>query len=149
MRAVLSRLVFVLSLVALVAPFSSQLAYAGDSDDDGGAAEAPAAGLSVTEIAFSLALKDRQPEERATSFKIGEKIYGWAELSNLGSETSIEMVWKRDGQENWRTTLTVGNGKTWRTWSKKKFRKGDAGSWTVEVVSGGQVLKSANFTVTE
>lgn len=141
MRSLILRLFVALSLAVAAAPVTA-------SAQDDASAES-AADLNVNDLAFALTLEERQPVDRATTFKVGEKIYGWVELANSGAETAIEMVWKRDGSESWRTTLSVGRGKTWRTWARKKFRKGDAGTWTVEIVADDKVLKSATFTVSE
>lgn len=117
-------------------------------EPEGATAIAP--DLQVTDSALTSAVVDRMPSDRKTSWKIGEdtRLIGWFELKNPGTSVELELVWKKDGKENWRFPTNVGSGKNWRTWAEKRIGKRDAGRWTVELVdSNGHVYSSLEYTV--
>ncbi len=106
--------------------------------------------LEVVDSAVTPAVEDRLPTERRTTWKIGEdtRLIGWFELKNPSSAVDLELVWKKDGKENWRFPTNVGVGKNWKTWAEKRIGKRDAGSWTVELVdSNGYVYSKLSYTV--
>lgn len=113
-------------------------------------ASAIAPDLIVTDAAVTDSIVDRMPNERKTTWKIGEdaRLVGWFEFKNPESAVDLELVWKKDGKENWRFPTNVGKGKNWRTWAEKRIGKKDAGRWTVEVVdANGHVYKSIAYSV--
>ena len=115
-----------------------------------GGATAIAPDMVVTDSALTSEVVDRMPSDRKTTWKIGEdtRLIGWFELKNPGSKVDLELVWKKDGKENWRFPTSVGSGKNWRTWAEKRIGKRDAGQWTVELVdTNGYVYGALNYTV--
>lgn len=113
-------------------------------------ATAIAPDMEVTDSALTSEVVDRVPSDRKTSWKIGEdaRLIGWFELKNPGTKVDLELVWKKDGKENWRFPTSVGTGKNWRTWAEKRIGKRDAGQWTVELVdANGYVYGSLSYTV--
>ncbi len=121
---------------------------APEPEAEGATAIAP--DLVVADSAVTSAVVDRMPSDRKTSWKIGEdsRLIGWFELKNPGSAVDLELVWTKDGKENWRFPTNVGTGKNWRTWAEKRIGKRDAGSWKVELVdSNGHVYGSLSYTV--
>lgn len=106
--------------------------------------------LVVVDSAVTPAVEDRLPTERRTTWKIGEDAHliGWFELMNPSSAVDLELVWRKDGKENWRFPTNIGKGKNWRTWAEKRIGKRDAGSWTVELVdANGHVYSKLSYTV--
>jgi hypothetical protein len=106
--------------------------------------------LEVVDSALTPAVEDRLPTERRTTWKIGEdtRLIGWFELKNPSSPMDLELVWKKDGKENWRFPTNVGTGKNWKTWAEKRIGKRDAGAWTVELVdANGYVYSKLSYTV--
>ena len=116
----------------------------------GDAAEALVPELTVTDAAVTDAIVDRMPSTRKRAWKIGEdaRLIGWFEFKNPGKGVDLELVWKKNGNVNWRFPTNVGSGKNWRTWAEKRITKKDAGDWTVEVVdANGHVYHSVAYTV--
>jgi len=106
--------------------------------------------LEVVDSAVTPAVEDRLPTERRTTWKIGvdTRLIGWFELKNPSSAVDLELVWRKDGKENWRFPTNIGTGKNWRTWAEKRIGKRDAGAWTVELVdSNGYVYSKLSYTV--
>lgn len=106
--------------------------------------------ISVNDSAMTLAIEDRFPSERKTSFTIGAdpKVYAWFDFKNAGAKTPITLVWKKEGKEVWRIDTNVGTSKSWRTWAEKKIGKKDAGRWTVEAIDeGGYVYGTLSYEV--
>ncbi|MBI2537226.1 MAG: DUF2914 domain-containing protein [Gemmatimonadetes bacterium] len=55
-------------------------------------------------------------------------------------------MWYFGDQEVARVELSIG-GSPWRTWSSKTIPAEATGSWRVDIVANGNVLKSLAFTV--
>jgi len=113
-------------------------------------AQALAPDMIVADAAVTDAVVDRMPATRKTTWKIGEdaKLIGWFEFKNPTSAIDVELVWKKNGVENWRFPTSVGVGKNWRTWAEKRIGKKDAGRWTVEVVdANGHVYETVSYDV--
>lgn len=133
-----------------VAKPEPEVAQPEPTPEPAGGATALAPDMQVTDSALTSAVVDRVPSDRKTSWKIGEdsRLIGWFELKNPGSKVDLELVWKKDGKENWRFPTSVGTGKNWRTWAEKRIGKRDAGQWTVELVdANGYVYGSLSYTV--
>lgn len=121
-----------------------------DQPEPGSGAQALAPDLMVTDAAVTDAVVDRMPSARKTDWKIGEdtKLIGWFEFKNPGGKVDVDLVWKKNGVENWRFPTSVGTGKNWRTWAEKRITKKDAGKWQVDVVdANGHVYESVTYTV--
>lgn len=110
-----------------------------------------AEGLVLTESAICSGVEERLPTGKGETFATGTRVWTWLQFENAGDEAEIQMVWKKDGKSVFSTSVNIKRSKSWRTWSRKKMRKGkDVGAWTVDIVApGGKVLKTLNFTVTE
>lgn len=116
------------------------------------AVSAPAAHLPLTVLdgALAKAVEKRQPIDVGTSFEAGSGgLYAWVKVKNPGADTTITMVWKKDGATKLRASLPVGHSYVgWKTWSKRNIGKKDAGAWTVDVLDAdGNTLQTLAFTV--
>jgi len=109
-----------------------------------GGPEAP--GLSVGEMVFCAAIKDKAPEAVADTFP--SDIYGvycFTRIVGARDTTSIRHVWYRGAEKVGERRLAVRSS-PWRTWSSKEMREEWRGEWTVEVVaSDGRPLASKKF----
>ncbi|MCA9518774.1 MAG: DUF2914 domain-containing protein, partial [Myxococcales bacterium] len=105
--------------------------------------------VRVVEAALASDVVDREPVGAGTSFSLDEeKIWAWVKLENTGEPTSVTMVWRKGDEVAFRYELKVGQSKSWRTWSRKTVRKGDAGDWSVDVLDAdGALLKTLDFTL--
>jgi hypothetical protein len=92
---------------------------------------------------------NREPVDAGTTFPLSVgKLSCFAQVTGVEGSAKITHVWYLGDKERSRIDLTV-NGPTWRTFSTKAIRPGDAGSWRVDVVDpAGAVLKSVSFEVT-
>ena len=77
-----------------------------------------------------------------------DKVWVWLQLKNKGPATTVDLVWKKDGQRKWKVDLNVGHGRRWRTWARKSIHRVNVGAWTVEVHdAAGNVLDTLAFNV--
>lgn len=108
------------------------------------------ANFGLVSLAVATGLEDRQPTGVGSNFGLSDGVLtGWAEVRNKDVETQITMVWRKDGQEKSRTPVKVGVSPGWRTWTRKRLGKRDAGAWELEVVgASGDSLGKLAFTVT-
>jgi|GEM_PF-6923042 len=107
----------------------------------------PAVTLGAHAIAPSIV--ERSPVAAAGEFdaSVGA-LYAWVQVKNLGAETTISMVWKKDGKTRLTVELPVGHSSAWKTWSKKGISVKDAGAWTVEVLDAdGTLVETLAFNV--
>lgn len=105
--------------------------------------------LKVIEHAVALKVEKRTPQGVAEAFKpeVGA-LYAWVKVRNMGADSSITMVWKKDGAQKLQATLPVGHAWGWKTWSKKGITAKDAGAWTIEVLdSEKNLIDTIAFTV--
>jgi len=109
----------------------------------------PGGQLQVTTAAVCGDVVNREPVDAGTTFPLSVgKLSCFTKIIGVEGSGKIAHVWYLGDQERFRIDLTV-NGPTWRTYSTKAIRPGDAGSWRVDVVdSAGAVLKSVPFEVT-
>jgi hypothetical protein len=111
---------------------------------------AQAAGqLQVATTAVCRDVVNREPVDAGTTFPLSVgKLSCFTKIIGVEGSGKIAHVWYLGDKERFRVDLTV-SGPTWRTFSTKAIRPGDAGSWRVDVVdSAGAVLKSIPFEVT-
>ena len=88
-------------------------------------------------------VEKREPVGEATEFAPKDKVFAWCEITG-GEGTSVKHVWKRDGKEEWATTLAIGS-KRWVTNSRRTVK---AGSYVVEILGAdGTKLTEVAFTV--
>ena len=111
----------------------------------GGAASASS--LNLVELVVARNVTDREPEGAAERFPADAgTLWAFARISNAATPTPVSMVWKREGKERARLTVTVGKSRRWRTWTRKRVLPRDAGHWTVELVAAdGRVLGTTSF----
>jgi len=108
----------------------------------------PAGQLQVTG-AVCREVVNREPVDAGTQFPVSVgKVSCFTKVEGAQPPTKITHVWYQGDNERDRIDLTV-NGATWRTYSTKTIRVGDAGSWHVDVLdSAGSVVKTLPFEVT-
>ncbi len=105
--------------------------------------------LTLVGSAIALGVDKRTPVDEGDTFDadVGA-LYAWVKVRNLGEDTTITMVWKKDGKQRLAVSLPVGHSYGWKTWSKKKIGAKDAGVWTVEVLDAeGLLVGSVGFEV--
>ena len=105
--------------------------------------------LHLRRAVLATSIEERTPKGIAKHFDLDVgTVFAFVEVANPGDPTALTMVWKKDGVEKSRIDLTLGHGKGWRTWSKKRIGKKDAGEWTVDVLlDNGVALKRLAFRV--
>ena len=105
--------------------------------------------FKVVDGAIALHVVERNPDGTSDAFKpsVGA-LYAWVKVRNTGEDSTITMVWKKEGKTKMRVTLPVGHSWGWKTWSKKGIGDKDAGHWTIEVLDAQeQLLETLAFTV--
>lgn len=107
------------------------------------------AGPRVLELKACEGVEGREPVGCGERFTAQEdRVWVWTSVANQGEPTTVEMVWKKDGQERQRMSLEVGRSPGWRTWGYHTMRRGDVGAWTVEVLDAqGALLGATSFEV--
>ena len=105
--------------------------------------------LQVATAAICRDVVNREPVDAGTTFPLSVgKLSCFTKITGVEGSGKITHVWYLGDNERSRVDLTV-NGPTWRSFSTKAIRPGDAGSWHVDVVDpAGVVLKSVPFEVT-
>jgi hypothetical protein len=105
--------------------------------------------LQVAAAAVCREVVNREPVDSGTQFPVSVgKVSCFTKVEGAQPPTKITHVWYQGDNERDRIDLTV-NGATWRTYSTKTIRVGDAGSWHVDVLdSAGSVVKTLQFEVT-
>ena len=108
----------------------------------------PAGQLQVTG-AVCREVVNREPVDSGTQFPVSVgKLCCFTKVEGAQPPTKVTHVWYLGDKERDRIDLTV-NGATWRTFSTKTIRAGDAGSWHVDVLdAAGSVVKTLEFEVT-
>jgi hypothetical protein len=105
--------------------------------------------LTLVGAAIAKGVERRDPIDEGDSFDpaVGA-LYAWVKVRNLGEDTTITMVWKRDGKTKLAVSLPVGHSYGWKTWSKKRIAPREVGLWTVEVLDAeGLLVGSVGFEV--
>jgi Protein of unknown function (DUF2914) len=114
----------------------------------GSVTQADAQGLTTEQTVICKSVVNRVPVGAGKSFttSVG-KIYCFTKIVGANHPTEITHVWYLDDTERDRVTLTVG-GSPWRTYSSKRLRPSDVGSWHVDVLdAGGNMLDRVVFDV--
>lgn len=110
-------------------------------------AAAQASGPTVDEGGVGTGVVDRALQGMAESFPATvATLYCFTRIGHTEAGVTVEHVWYFNDQEVARKELTVG-GSPWRTWSSKVIPAEATGSWRVDVLAGGNVIKSFAFTV--
>ena len=105
--------------------------------------DAPAA-----EVKVGLGIEKMDIKEPAETFTVdaGTKIYAWTRVTGCEG-SSVSVRFEKDGKAVFTKDLEVPNSPH-RTNAYRTFREGDAGTWTVKVVSkDGKDLGDATFKV--
>jgi hypothetical protein len=114
----------------------------------GSVTQADAQGLTVEQTVICKNVVNRVPVDAGNSFatSVG-KIFCLTKIVGANQPTEITHVWYFDSTERDRVTLAVG-GSPWRTYSSKRLRPSDVGSWHVDVLdAGGNMLDRVAFDV--
>jgi hypothetical protein len=105
--------------------------------------------MTLVGAAIATDVEGRTPIGEGDSFdsSVGS-LYAWVRVRNLGEDSTITMVWKKDGKDRLSVLLPVGHSYGWKTWSQKRISARDAGVWTVEVYDAeGLLVGSTGFEV--
>jgi hypothetical protein len=107
--------------------------------------------LRVLSATLARRVSNREPVGKTTVFEEGTgNVWAWARIENLGEESEVSFVWKREGEERGRIALKVGHSDGWRTYSRKLMAPEEAGRWTAEIVDvHGNVLETLPFQLGE
>ena len=104
---------------------------------------APALAAPTVEVKAAKGVQKHEPVDPGDTFAVKDTVWVWTHVKD-GSGTKIKHVWKRDGKEEWSTTLDIG-GKDWVTNSRRVVK---AGAYVVEVqAEDGTKLGEVAFTV--
>jgi hypothetical protein len=110
--------------------------------------QAEAQALTVEQSVICKNVVNRAPVDAGNSFTTSiDKIYCLTKIVGAKHPTAIIHVWYFDSTERDRVTLSVG-GSPWRTYSSKRLRPSDVGSWHVDVLdASGNMLDRVAFDV--
>ena len=109
---------------------------------------AEAQALTVEQAVICKKVVNRVPVDAGNRFATSiDKIYCFTKIVGAKHPTDIIHVWYFDDTERDRVTLSVG-GSPWRTYSSKRLRPSDVGSWHVDVLdASGAMLDRVAFDV--
>jgi hypothetical protein len=111
-------------------------------------AQAPKADAKPSaEVKVGTGVEKMEIQGESAAFKVaaGTKIYAWAKVAGA-AESTVTVVFSM-GERTSKMELKVPRS-PYRTNAYRTFRAGDAGSWTVKVLSAdGAELGKADFTV--
>lgn len=110
-------------------------------------AEAKAETKASAEVKVGTGVEKMEIQGESTSFKVpaGTKIYAWTKVAGAADST-VTVVFSK-GERSSKQELKVPHS-PYRTNAYRTFRAGDAGDWTVKVLSAdGAELGKADFTV--
>jgi hypothetical protein len=109
----------------------------------------PRSQLQIATATMCREVVNRAPVDSGTQFPVSVgKLFCFTKVEGAQPPTKITHVWYQGDTERDRIDLTV-NGPTWRTYSSKTIRAGDAGPWHVDVLdSAGTVVKTLQFEIT-
>jgi hypothetical protein len=104
-------------------------------------------GPVVIEAGVGTGVVDRQLQGPADSFPatVGT-LFCFTKIGETEAGATIEHVWYHSDVEVGRKQLNIG-GSPWRTWSSKIIPADATGDWRVDILAGGQVIKSVSFKV--
>jgi hypothetical protein len=149
-------LVFPLALIAQSAAKSAPASAAKPASAPKAAASAPMApasapmeGAAHADVQVGTGVENHAIVGGADHFSIaaGTKLWAWAQLSGMTPDSSVTVVWKREGTEVSRTELNVKSAR-YRTQAYRTFTPQNGGKWTVSFVGAdGAELGSAAFSV--
>ena len=106
-------------------------------------------GLKLVDQSTARSIADRKPVEPAVRFPadVGE-VVAFVNIANTGAPTQVQQRWTHGDKTRFEAKLNVGRAPGWRTWSRHRIGRGDAGAWTVTTVAAdGTVLGTLSFEV--
>jgi len=105
-------------------------------------------GLTVERAVICKNVVNRAPVDIGNRFPATvDRLYCFTKILGAEQPSRITHVWYFDGSERDRIGLAVG-GSPWRTYSSKRVRTVDVGSWHVDVLdAGGNILYRVTFEV--
>lgn len=104
----------------------------------------PALAADLQSIVTSRAVERGRPVDVRSRFRLRDaQMYVWLHVTDA---QTIELDWYRDDRFIIRNALTA-TGKDWRTWMRRRFRRGDAGAWRIDVRADGETIGSVEFAV--
>ncbi len=106
------------------------------------------AGVAVEAAAIATEIVERAPIDVGESFPYTtEKLYCYSKITGGEAGDYVEHRWYHGDTLMATVPLTIG-GSSWRTHSSKRIIRIWQGAWRVDIVHGGEVLKSLSFTIT-
>jgi len=101
----------------------------------------------VAEIGVGTSVENRTLLEPGSEFSISDgRVFCLTRVTGAAG-TTVQHVWKRNGEEVAVVSLSVGSD-NWRTWSSKLLIPGMEGDWSVSVLdSQGKRLGETEFRV--
>ncbi len=105
------------------------------------------AAVEVEDGAIATGIEDRAPVGVGESFlHTTDKLYCYTKITGGADGDYVEHRWYFKDTLMATVPLTLG-GPSWRTHSSKRIIRIWEGKWRVDVVSGGEVIKSLPFTI--
>ena len=100
---------------------------------------------AAAEVKAGTGIEDREPTGVASSFKKGETVFVWSNITGADGQT-VEHAWKLDGKEVFKVSFEV-KSKRWRVNSRR--RNLAAGAYVIEVTAdeGKKKLGEVAFKV--
>jgi hypothetical protein len=113
------------------------------------AAVAPATSLTLVDQSAARSIADRKAVDAAVRFPADvREVVAFVNIANPGAPTHVQQRWSHAGKTRFEAKLNVGRAPGWRTWSRHRIGRGDAGPWTVTTVAAdGTVLGTLSFEV--
>ncbi|AKT39285.1 hypothetical protein [Chondromyces crocatus] len=115
-----------------------------------GGDEAPEVkGLELLKMTLTSAVKDKEPADRLSTARAGERVYAHLSLRNrTGGPREVRVEFQVNGVARTELTLDVGASWQWRTWGYNTLRSVDAGELTVIVSEvGGEELRRVSLPI--
>lgn len=136
--------------VPIEEPIETELAPLVAPGEPAPAAKAgPQVELTALAIGVEVSKRELLPRPERITQEV-DRVYAHITVRNPGPETTLRMVWSRNGRQVQDIAVRVGESTRWRTWSYKRMQGYGAGDWTVEVIDAeGTVIGHAEFQVFE
>ncbi len=115
-------------ILATVALLGMTLAAYGEEKTEQKAAKE--AGLTISRAVVGTGVENNEPVGTAETFSgTTEKVYCFLEAADIPKDTEVSFIWFHGQDEKLKTTLTLKEGKRWRTYADKNLRglKGETG----------------------
>ncbi len=103
--------------------------------------------LAISEAKTAPDVDDREPVDATDTFNAGDQVNAWMAVQ-APEDTTLEVVWKANGDEVHSFDLDVSTSHRWRTWAAMNVSQ--AGDWEVDIRdSNGDSLETLSFSVEE